>query len=502
MGQEHIFISHSSKNDDVVKRLREILELEKFELWVDSREFTGGDILEDTLQEQIKTAKSFIILLSIEALSSEWVQKELKLAQEVAEERKADGYKVISLIMPGVPAGLLKPFFPKEPIHIFLAQGATGPDLDSKMPHILAALGKELPNDWEPPTLIKAAPVEELILELTDPIIEEKEGIRRATATAVLTYNPADNSRAIESKRYRFTAPLGAVELGEIRWYIEKYYQWPTGVFKTRAEKTEKALPEWGNALYKAALGGESAREPFEAWKRTTGSRRFSVQVDGEPLEGTDDAQAALIREAASDLLSLPWEIMHDGGGFLSQGANAARVRRRLPNRQDTFTAQADLPIRVLLLSPRPEVDEAGNPVGYLDHRSSALPLIQAVENLGELVQVDILHPPTFPALKDALKKAKEAKNPYDIVHFDGHGVYDRRVGLGALCFEAPQDDKKLGQRLMALVHAHELAAELRQYGVPLIYLDACQTAQSVTDPKASVAAKLLEEGVGSVVAM
>ncbi len=349
---------------------------------------------------------------------------------------------------------------------------------------------------------IKAAPVEELILELTDPIIEEKDGIRRATATAVLTYNPADNSRAIESKRYHFTAPLGAVESGEIRWYIEKYYQWPTGVFKTRAEKTEKALPEWGNALYKAASGGESAREPFEAWKRTSGSRRFSVQVDGEPLEGTDDAQAALIREAASDLLSLPWEIMHDGVGYLSQGANGVRVRRRLPNRKETITAQAELPIRVLLLSPRPEVDEAGQPVGYLDHRSSALPLIQAVENLGELVQVDILHPPTFPALKDALKKAKEAKNPYDIVHFDGHGVYDRRVGLGALCFEAPQDGEKLGQRLMALVHASELAAELRQYGVPLIYLDACQTAQSVTDPKASVAAKLLEEGVGSVVAM
>lgn len=502
MGQEHIFISHSSKNDDVVKRLREILELEGFLLWVDSREFTGGDILEDTLQEKIKNAKSFIILLSIEALSSVWVQKELKLAHKVAKERKDEGYKVISIIMPGVPAGLLKPFFPKEPIHIFLEKGATGPDLDSKMPHILAALGKELPNDWEPSTTIKAAPVEELILELTDPIIEEKDGIRRATATAVLKYNPADNSRAIESKRYHFTAPLGAVELGEIRWYIEKYYQWPTGVFKTRAEKTEKALPEWGNALYKAALGGESAREPFEAWKRTTGSRRFSVQVDGEPLEGTDDVQAALIREAASDLLSLPWEIMHDGGGFLSQGADAARVRRRLPNRKQTVTTQAKLPIRVLLLSPRPEVDKDGDPVGYLDHRSSALPLIQAVENLGELVQVDFLHPPTFPALKNALKKAKGAKNPYDIVHFDGHGVYDRRVGLGALCFEAPQDGENLGQRLMALVHAHELAAELRAYGVPLIYLDACQTAQSVTDPKASVAAKLLEEGVGSVVAM
>ena len=138
MGQ-HIFISHSSKNDDVVKRLREMLELEGFVTWVDSREFTGGDMLDETLTEKIKNASSFLILLSIDALSSEWVQKELKLAQTVVEDRKADGYKVISLILPGVPAGLLKPFFPKEPIHIFLNQGVTGPDLDEKMPDLLAA---------------------------------------------------------------------------------------------------------------------------------------------------------------------------------------------------------------------------------------------------------------------------------------------------------------------------------------------------------------------------
>lgn len=499
MGQEHIFISHSTKNDAFVKKLRETLELFGELPWVDSRELTGGDELEATIEKEVRSARYFLVVISIDALSSEWVQKEVKMALDETAKR-TDDYKVISVVLPGVQSGILKLLFPNEPLHIFIADKPTG--FDDAMPKIFAALGRQLPDDWKESITVNVAPVEELILELTDPIIEERDGIRRATATAVLTYNPADNSRDITSKRYHFTAPLGAVELGEIRWYIEKYYQWPTGVFKTRAEKTEKALPEWGNALYKAALGGESAREPFEAWKRATGSRRFSVQVDGEPLEGTDDAQAALIREAASDLLSLPWEIMHDGGGFLSQGANAARVRRRLPNRQDTFTAQAELPIRVLLLSPRPEVDEAGHPVGYLDHRSSALPLIQAVENLGELVQVDILHPPTFPALKDALKKAKEAKNPYDIVHFDGHGVYDRRVGLGALCFEAPQDGEKLGQRLIALVHASELAAELRQYGVPLIYLDACQTAQSVTDPKASVAAKLLEEGIGSVVAM
>ena len=151
---QHIFISHSTKNDKAVKRLREILELEGFTTWVDSREVSGGDMLDDTLKEKIKTAKIFMILLSIEALSSEWVQKELKLAQKIAKEHKDDGYKVISLIMPGVPAGLLKAFFPKEPIHIFLEEGTRGPDLDEKMPDIFAALGKELPNDWKPAEII------------------------------------------------------------------------------------------------------------------------------------------------------------------------------------------------------------------------------------------------------------------------------------------------------------------------------------------------------------
>ncbi|MCB0176465.1 MAG: tetratricopeptide repeat protein, partial [Anaerolineae bacterium] len=375
-------------------------------------------------------------------------------------------------------------------------------DLDEKMPDILAALGRELPADWQRSETVAAEPMAELILELTDPTIIEQDGARRAAATAELTYHPADNGRAVASRRYKFTAPLGPVELGEIRWYIERYYQWPTGVFKERAGKTERALPDWGQALYAAALGGQSAREPLEEWRRASGSRRFSVQVDFEPPEGTEEAEAALMREAASDLLALPWEIMHDGGGYLSQGGNGVRVRRRLPNRRRTVAAEAKLPIRVLLLSPRPEIDETGREVGYLDHRSSALPLVQAVENLGELVQVDILYPPTFPALKTKLKQAKDAGDPYDIVHFDGHGVYDRRVGLGALCFEDPRDSHKLGRRLLQLVHANELAAELRHFGVPLVYLDACQTAQATADPQASVAARLLEEGVASVVAM
>ncbi|MEM9219763.1 MAG: tetratricopeptide repeat protein [Cyanobacteria bacterium P01_F01_bin.150] len=501
----HIFISHSSHNDDVVQKLRQKLEAHGQVPWVDLRQLTGGDDLNGVIEANIRGAKHFLVVLSIEALSSSWVQREVRMALEEAEQR-TDGYKVVSVVLPGVEPGLLNLLFPREPVHIFVADAPNG--LDEAMPRIAAALGMELPDDLVSSEEMVAEPVEELLLELTDPrMVEEQEGVRRAEATAELTYIPAedDKNRAVTSRRYKFNAPLGPVELDDIRWYVEKYYSWPTGVFKDRAGKTEKALPQWGEALFQAAIGSESAREALEAWTSAAGpSRRFSVQVDGEPMEGTGEAEAALVREAASDLLSLPWEILHDGTGYVSQGGRGVRVRRRLPNRKRTTTLDADLPIRVLLLSPRPELDEDGSgDVGYLDHRSSAMPLVQAVEHLGEgLVKVDILSPPTFPALKEALKRGQEENDPYEIVHFDGHGVYDRRVGLGALCFEHPRDGGKLGQRRVELVYAGELATELRHYGVPLMVLDACQTAQAKDDPKASVAAKLLEEGVGSVVAM
>ncbi|MFB3040519.1 MAG: toll/interleukin-1 receptor domain-containing protein, partial [Candidatus Poribacteria bacterium] len=65
---EHIFISHSSKNDDTVKKLREILELEGFTKWVDSREFSGGDDLEAKIESNIRTARHFLVVISIDAL--------------------------------------------------------------------------------------------------------------------------------------------------------------------------------------------------------------------------------------------------------------------------------------------------------------------------------------------------------------------------------------------------------------------------------------------------
>ena len=257
MGQQ-IFISHSNEDGEFVKKMRQLLEAHNIEIWVDVRNLRGGQKLHPEVEKAILDARKFVLVISPAVMNKpHWVRWELKTALQEEEKGKKDF--VIPVLLPGVSLDTLEFFFDNEERAAIVIED-TPAALSDAIPEFLKAFELEAPDKVEKSKPIKAAPVEELILELTDPIIEEKDGIRRATATAVLTYNPADNSRAIESKRYHFTAPLGAVELGEIRWYIEKYYQWPTGVFKTRAEKTEKFLPEWGNALYKAALGGESAR--------------------------------------------------------------------------------------------------------------------------------------------------------------------------------------------------------------------------------------------------
>ena len=132
----------------------------------------------------------------------------------------------------------------------------------------------------------------------------------------------------------------------------------------------------------------------------------------------------------------------------------------------------------------------------YIDHRVSALPLVEAVENLDELARLTVLQPPTYAALERALRAGDQGK-PFDVVHIDGHGVYDRERGLGGLCFEQPRP-----ARVLDLVDSDRMAGLVRDRRIPLVFLEACQTASTDVDPTASVAARLLEEGVGSVVAM
>jgi tetratricopeptide (TPR) repeat protein len=502
MSKNHIFISHSTKDNEFVKALRKSLEIQNLQTWVDSRELSPGDELNPKVKQGIEEAQAFILVISQNAFNSPWVLKETKHALKIKKKR-SDDYRIIPLLLEGVEPAALQLYFKEVPLGLKVEVGPGG--ISEAMPRILAGLGKRLPEDAQPMLRPMAEPIEELLLELTDPCMVEKDGLRRAQATARLTYFPSEEGkREVSSEgRFVFTSPLGPIEGEELSWYLERYYTWPTGVFKERAQKVEKQLPQWGNALYKAVLHDESVREVLIAWRsaKGTAAQRFTIFVDSQLIKGKendDKEKQKQSNEAATLLFGLPWELLHDGHGYLFQGAKPILVRRRLPNRRSLEGTVAEPPIRILLVSPRPEDDRAG----YIDHRVSALPLVTALETLGELAELTVLSPPTFPALSKELQRARKAGIPYHVVHFDGHGIFRKELGLGGLCFENPQDSNKLEGRRSQIIDAKDLAAVIRDYRIPMFFLEACETAKAEQDPTASVAAALLEEGVASVVAM
>ncbi|HEX2201933.1 MAG TPA: tetratricopeptide repeat protein [Longimicrobium sp.] len=494
-----LFISHSPHDDDFVRELRAQLELHGLPGWIASRGVRGGDPLWPEVQEAIEGASGCLVVVSPASLQSSGVGRELRHALKVREARGRERYPVVPLALDGTRLGVLEEFFGEAPAYVPVSGAAGG--VEAAVHAVLVALGRRLPDDVAAAPQPGPEPLEELILELTDLKLHEREGVRRASARARLVHQPATPGRpeVVSARTWRLTAPLGPIEAGELRWYLEKYATWPGDYFRDRARKVEESLVAWGRLLHDAAMPAEHTANVLQAWARIgdDADRRFSVHVDAEVEAGAPEADAAAAREAATALLALPWELLHDGRGFLFQGAKPTRVRRRLPNESVLDVPVVDPPIRILLVTARPEDDTCG----YIDHRASALPLVEAMEALPGLVRIHVLSPPTLPALREELDRARHAREPYHVVHFDGHGVYDRRAGLGGLCFEAPEDAGKLEERRHAKVFTDTLGPLLRDHRVPLVFLEACHTAQA-GQASESVAAALLGAGVASVVAM
>jgi tetratricopeptide (TPR) repeat protein len=501
-----LFISHSSQDDPFVRELRAALANHGQIAWIDSRELCGGDPLWSTIQKGIEDASAYSVVVSPQALQSNWVGKELRHALSLRSQQGKAKFPVIPLSLDGTKLGVLEEFFGEEPLYIPVSSGAGG--VEAAMNAILTAMGKRLPSDVPSTPQPKAEPLEELALQLSDFEFLEQDGVRRASARAELVYEPAIAGQpSVHSvKKWRLVAPIGPIEANELRWYLEKYAIWPSEYFRARARKVEENLVKWGRLLHEAAMPLAQTANVMTAWAQigSHSGRRFSVHIDTSVEEGIPQAKIDAAKEAATVLLGLPWELLQDGKQYLFQGAKPTRVRRRLPATERLEVPVVATPIRILLVTARPE-DES---CGYIDHRASALPLVDAMESLPGLVKLHVLSPPTLPALRDELQRAREASEPYHVVHFDGHGVYDRNVGLGALCFELPEDTGKLEKRRHITVYTQDtvehgtgLGSLLRDHRIPLVFLEACQTAQAEKASE-SVASELLKVGVASVVAM
>lgn len=274
---------------------------------------------------------------------------------------------------------------------------------------------------------------------------------------------------------------LSLEESAELRWYLHEYWQWPFADFAARGERVERELlTSVGRRLYASLCSSVDATRIVENW------RLFPLQANGH--------RQISILSSLPEVLSLPWELLHDEAGFLAlRTLDPVSIVRRLPQTTAaTLPAPVALPLRVLLVTARPK----GGAV--VDQRAIARPLFEELAPLIDqgAVEVEMLRPPTLAGLR---KRLRHRDRPIHILHFDGHGAFRTRSsgqGEGALEFE-----NHLGG--VHRVNASELAQVLQGSGVRLGLLTACESAiGSVDDVFSSVAARLVQSGVDAVVAM
>jgi tetratricopeptide (TPR) repeat protein len=281
---------------------------------------------------------------------------------------------------------------------------------------------------------------------------------------------PADESMPADARRGTFEWPLDDGVLEDLRWYLEDYLQAPFGVWEDRGPRIQSQLAGWGELMLGSLLGDSPARDVYQK------ARERSLEV--------------VIQSDMPNLLGLPWELMRDSAGAVALGAGG--LSRSIPAAGRTGTlAVPGGRVRVLMVISRP----AGtDDVGY---RMVARPLLERLDAVGGEVELTVLRPPTFGALREALRLAFDAGRPFHVVHFDGHGAMRRsRSGSqGMLAFEMSGGGSNP-------VGALELAKVLAEGRVPVVVLNACQSGAVGKELEASVATGLLQAGCTAVVAM
>ncbi|KAF6628806.1 toll/interleukin-1 receptor domain-containing protein [Paenibacillus sp. EKM208P] len=75
-----VFLSHSSNDKPFVRKLSDRLNRDGFQSWIDEMEIKVGFSISNSIESGIITSGYFVIVLTPDAISSEWVRRELDIA--------------------------------------------------------------------------------------------------------------------------------------------------------------------------------------------------------------------------------------------------------------------------------------------------------------------------------------------------------------------------------------------------------------------------------------
>ena len=313
----------------------------------------------------------------------------------------------------------------------------------------------------------------------------------------------------------RVVVEVSAEDRELIRWFLEDYPEGPADVVtRMLAGQADRLVNDLGEQLFAALFGGAGdARALWEAVRPALGDTRVEIVTD------------------VTGATAVPWELLRDPTDGLAVALRAAALVRAHPQaaQPPPLPAPDAAGLRVLLVISRPA---AAADVAF---RSVARQLA-GLQDGGGALRLDVLRPPEFAQLDQVLRAAADAGLPYQVVHFDGHGVWadpggegwlrglapgiagwslvsPRRPGAhGYLLFEDP--DRPSG---IELADGPAMGKLLADAGVPLLVLNACRSAHAEPLPArgdgggdmhgqvrsyGSLALEVMDAGVAGVVAM
>jgi hypothetical protein len=164
-----VFVSHSTKDDGVIKGIRQALESLDVEVWTDSQRLAPGDPLTPEVLVAIENSDQFLAVLSTNAINSPWVAKEIRHALGLKK-------RVIPILLPPIEPSALPLWFGEEPVGLKLSLGPGG--LAAALPELLAAVGLRQPTEKVAALQAQVAPIADLVLKLSDPGIDTADGKR------------------------------------------------------------------------------------------------------------------------------------------------------------------------------------------------------------------------------------------------------------------------------------------------------------------------------------
>jgi CHAT domain/Kelch motif len=260
---------------------------------------------------------------------------------------------------------------------------------------------------------------------------------------------------------------------------------------------------EMENFLLRMARGRGQVRRvetPDATAIKTFGGRLYNALFHDDLLSGllSSLSEAAArgaglrIRLRLSDcpeLADLPWEFLYDRSHnrFLALTQRTPLVRYlELPDPPRPLIVTPPLQILAMISNPTdfPRLDVEHE---WATLQEALAPLLQ-----GGRVRVERLDTATLSALQRRLRH-----DDVHILHFIGHGGFDRQAQEGVLILEDPsgRGRRVSGQVLGVPLHNHD---PLR-----LVVLNACEGARSdITDPFAGTAQALIQQDIPAVVAM